>query len=59
MKVKKVKYLRKWINFYRINFNFHFPYKLLIDGTFLKVAMDRKFEFKEKLTKMLHGAVWI
>lgn len=57
--MKKVKFLRQWINFYRIHYDFHFPYRLLVDGTFLKTCMDRKFEFKEKLTKLLHGQCWI
>ncbi|KAL4450494.1 hypothetical protein ABPG74_019392 [Tetrahymena malaccensis] len=59
MKFKKIKQLRKWINFYRINYDFHFPYKLLVDGTFLKACYDRKFEFKEKLTKLMHGQCWV
>jgi len=35
MKFKKAKLIKKIINFFRINYDFHFPYTLLIDGNFL------------------------
>jgi U3 small nucleolar RNA-associated protein 23 len=59
MKLKNAKHIRRWISFFKINYNFHVPYKVLLDGNFLKLCYDRKFEFKEKMTKFFKGTVWL
>ena len=40
MKIKKNKNFKKNLQFYRIFFNFHQPYQLVLDGNFIKVMTD-------------------
>ena len=57
MKIKKSKHIKRWLNYYRIYFDFHYPYKILIDGNFLKLCIDKEFILKEKLSKWLKGEI--
>jgi len=59
MRLKAGKQIKRICNFYKINFDFHFPFMILLDGNFLKLAIDRKFRLKEKLEKLLKGEVWL
>lgn len=34
--------ITKIINFYRVNYNFHEPYRLIVDGNFLKVLVEKE-----------------
>jgi len=57
MRVKVGKQSRKAIQFYRINFNFREPYKIILDGNFIKVSLDKKVELRTKLEKVLGGKI--
>ena len=57
MRVKVGKQSRKALQYYRINFHFQEPYKVVLDGNFIKVCIDKKIELKGKLEKTLGGKV--
>lgn len=50
-KVKRHKNMKKTMQFYKNNFGFEIPYKILIDGTFCKEALKNKVNIKEQLPK--------
>ena len=50
---KKNKWFKKCVLFYRYVFKFEVPYKIIIDGNFVAVALNKKFEMKEILAKAL------
>jgi U3 small nucleolar RNA-associated protein 23 len=45
-------------NFFRLNFEFHEPYELLLDGNFLKLIVERGQPFVHKLEIILNGKVF-
>ena len=47
--------ITKIINFFRINYQFHSPFTLLIDGNFLKLLVEKEISFEEKLASVLPG----
>lgn len=55
MRVKAGKQCRKVIQYYRINFHFREPYKVIVDGNFVKVCVDKKVDIKHKIEKILGG----
>ncbi|XP_071496425.1 rRNA-processing protein UTP23 homolog [Diadema antillarum] len=57
MKVKRYKHARKYLGFYRNNFNFREPHQILVDGTFTQMALLRKINIKEQMPKYLGGEV--
>lgn len=59
MKLKKSKKIKKIIKFFRINFDFHFPYKVLLDGNFIFVCKQRDINIKELLLKYFNGQIWV
>ena len=54
---KKDKWIKKTINFYRFVFKFDSPYKVIIDGNFASMALNKKFELKSSLEKLLDEKV--
>ena len=54
---KKDKWIKKAINFYRFIFKFDSPYKIIIDGNFAAMALNKKFEMKSSLEKLLDDKV--
>lgn len=50
---RKNKWFKKTINFYRYIFKFEVPFNVLIDGNFVGVSMQKKFDMKELLMKTL------
>ncbi|XP_041483793.1 rRNA-processing protein UTP23 homolog [Lytechinus variegatus] len=57
MKVKRYKHARKYLGFYKHNFNFREPHQVLVDGTFTRMALQNKINIKEQLPKYLGGEV--
>ena len=55
MKVKIGKLSKKTIQYYKINFGFFEPFKVLLDGPFLKKCIDKKINSKVKLEKIFGG----
>ena len=55
MRVKVGKQSRKTLQYYRINFLFSEPYKLIVDGNFLKTCIDKKIELRTKMHKTFNG----
>lgn len=53
MKLKRNKNIKRDIDFYRINYNFESPLKVVIDGTFLKKDLDINYNFKPKFQKLI------
>ena len=54
---KKDKWIKKTINFYKFIFKFESPFKVIIDGNFASVALNKKFEIKSSLEKLLDEKV--
>lgn len=54
---KKNKWSKKVISFFKYIFKFEVPYNILIDGNFIAVALKKKFDLKEQLTKVLDDNV--
>jgi len=50
---KKNKWFKKVVNFYRYVFKFEIPFNILIDGNFVAISLQKKFEMKELLAKTL------
>jgi U3 small nucleolar RNA-associated protein 23 len=50
---KKNKWFKKVVNFYRFVFKFEVPFNVLIDGNFVAVSLQKKFEMKDILSKTL------
>jgi len=50
---KKNKWFKKVVNFYRFVFKFEVPFNILIDGNFVAVSLQKKFEMKDLLSKTL------
>ena len=50
---RKDKWIKKTLNFYRFIFKFDSPYKIIIDGNFAAMALNKKFEMKTSLEKLL------
>ena len=56
---RKNKWFKKTINFYRYVFKFESPFKVIIDGNFVAIALKKKFDLKEALSKALDENVHI
>ena len=41
---KKNKWFKKVVNFYRFVFKFEVPFNILIDGNFVAISLQKKFE---------------
>ena len=54
---KKDKWIKKTLNFYKFIFKFDSPYKVIIDGNFAAMALNKKFEMKSALEKLLDPKV--
>jgi len=59
MKIKNKKFVKRWVEYYKINFDYHMPYRFLIDGNFLKICVDKKFPLIKKLESYFKGICWI
>ena len=54
---RKDKCIKKTLNFYKYIFKFDSPFKVIIDGNFASVALNKKFEMKSALEKLLDEKV--
>ena len=50
---RKDKWIKKALNFYKYVFKFDSPFKIIIDGNFAAMALNKKFEMKTSLEKLL------
>ena len=50
---RKDKWIKKTLNFYKYIFKFDSPFKVIIDGNFAAMALNKKFEMKSSLEKLL------
>jgi U3 small nucleolar RNA-associated protein 23 len=51
MKVKRQKRVSKILKYYGLNFGFHTPYLVLIDGTFCAACLEAKVNIREQIPK--------
>ncbi|KAM3132063.1 hypothetical protein pb186bvf_015807 [Paramecium bursaria] len=58
MKIKKNKNFKKNLQFYRIFFNFHQPYQLVLDGNFIKVMTDNGIDLERQFLKLTKQKCW-
>ena len=59
MRIKRSKHYKRIIHFYRNNFEFEEPFKVLIDGNFIQACNKVQFDVKNMLMKLLDGIVHI
>ncbi|KAF7458826.1 rRNA-processing protein UTP23 [Cryptosporidium felis] len=55
MKIGRKKQIKRIMKYYKINYGFEEPYRLLIDGTFIMAALKNKIHIKEQFPKILGG----
>ncbi|OII75237.1 protein tRNA synthetase class II [Cryptosporidium ubiquitum] len=55
MKIGRKKQIKRILKYYKINYGFEEPYRLLIDGTFIMAALKNKIHIKEQFPKILNG----
>ncbi|XP_033118695.1 rRNA-processing protein UTP23 homolog [Anneissia japonica] len=53
MKVRRYKHARRFLSFYKNNYQFRPPYQILIDGTFTNMALQYKINLKEQIPKYI------
>ncbi len=54
MKIKRYKRAQRLIGFYRNNFGFTKPYRVLVDGTFCQAALTNRINLREQVSKYLN-----
>uniref|UniRef100_A0A1I7XU04 rRNA-processing protein UTP23 homolog n=1 Tax=Heterorhabditis bacteriophora TaxID=37862 RepID=A0A1I7XU04_HETBA len=59
MKVKRYKRANRILTFFKYNFKFQSPYRVLVDGTFCNAALINKINLREQMPKYLGGEVEI
>jgi rRNA-processing protein FCF1 len=59
MKVKVGKQTKRTFQYYKINFRFAQPFKVIIDGSFIKFCSEKKQDLKEKIEKITGGRTYI
>ena len=59
MKIKKGKFLKKTLNFFKLNFGFFEPFHLIIDGNFLHKLLEKKLDLRSKLEKLLKCVIFL
>ena len=47
MRVKRQKKYKKYVNFYKVVYKFHPPYKIMVDGNFFHTAISTGFNLRE------------
>jgi len=57
MKIKRYKRAQRLLGFYRHNFGFQIPFRILLDGTFCQAALDNKINLMEQMPKYLNCPV--
>ncbi len=56
MRVSRAKLYRKYLRFYRISYNVHRPYKVLVDGPFLHACLSMGISaISERVSSVLQG----
>jgi len=56
MKVKRIRAVKKILNFYKNNYSIAPPYRILVDGTFCHTALKVKVNIADELPKYLGGS---
>uniref|UniRef100_A0A8R1E4Z0 rRNA-processing protein UTP23 homolog n=2 Tax=Caenorhabditis japonica TaxID=281687 RepID=A0A8R1E4Z0_CAEJA len=56
MKVKRIKRANRLLTFFKYNFKFNPPYRVLVDGTFCNAALQEKLNLAEQIPKYLTEA---
>lgn len=49
MKLQRYKRVQRILKFYRINYGFHKPFRILVDGTFCNAALENRINLREQL----------
>merc|ERR1711936_979034 len=53
MKVKRLKHVKKHLQFYKSTFGFHEPYQVLVDLTFCQHALTCKINIREQINNII------
>lgn len=51
MRVKRLKKASRVLNFFRYQYDYNLPYKILLDGTFCQAALQFKINLREQIPK--------
>jgi U3 small nucleolar RNA-associated protein 23 len=54
MRVKRQKKYKKYINFYKVVYKFHPPYKIMVDGNFFHNAVSNGFNLKDTFFQLIN-----
>jgi U3 small nucleolar RNA-associated protein 23 len=54
MRVKRQKKYKKYINFYKVVYKFHPPYKIMVDGNFFHNAVSNGFNLKDTFYQLIN-----
>jgi len=57
MRVNKGKAVRKFLRFYKVVYEIGEPYDVILDGNFIFFALKNKVDIRERLKKLLQGAL--
>jgi len=49
MKLQRYKRVQRILKFYHINYGFHKPYRIVVDGTFCNAALENRINLREQL----------
>lgn len=47
--------ISKIVSFFRLNFQFHPPYQMILDGNFIKLLVEKELDFSKRLEHILSG----
>uniref|UniRef100_A0A7S3YYY4 UTP23 sensor motif region domain-containing protein n=1 Tax=Lotharella globosa TaxID=91324 RepID=A0A7S3YYY4_9EUKA len=56
-KLKRQKWARKYLEFYKLNFGISAPYTLVVDGEYIQEALRHKVHIKEQIPKLFQSTV--
>mmetsp|Transcript_17929 Transcript_17929/g.34011 ORF Transcript_17929/g.34011 Transcript_17929/m.34011 type:complete len:284 (-) Transcript_17929:42-893(-) len=56
-KLKRQKWARKYLEFYKLNFGISAPYTLIVDGDYIQEALHHKVHIKEQIPKLFQSTV--
>ena len=60
MRIKRLKQYRKYANLFKMNHGFESPYKFLVDGSFLQMAVKTNTKLKESFGRVFQDTVhWV
>lgn len=57
MKIRRRKRVQRVLSFFKNNFSFHEPYRVIVDGTFCQAALKNKFNIEDQIPRYFGSEV--